>query len=148
MHNMFIIIIGIICVGMAVFIVCLSLTAAPPKDRTDLIIIIIMSTFFSIGGVIILLEFTIARVIISYKGIIAKTPWPGYPKRISWEEIVSVSFTGNDFVIMDRNNVKIKIDRTFNGLYYLSSCFRKYLIPQVYEQAERKMQEIEKYVIK
>lgn len=146
-HSLFYLLVGIVSIAIAGLMIWIALFEAPPTDENDHVYFILMILLFTIGGVAMILEWYIARVIISETGIVAQAPWPWYPKKVSWIDIerVSISIFFGSFIIISNKGNKIRISPTFYGIKYLVDCFKQYLDPKVYIKASRLMQNITEY---
>jgi len=146
-HGLPIGVLGIISVGTAVMIFWISLFESPPKDNTEVFILGILLAFFTIAGIALILEWLTARVVISSAGIIAKAPWPWYPKKLLWEEIdqIGFSYIFDSFTVKDGKHVTIRIAYFMYGIEYLSECFKQNLKPTTYHQVGGLMETIKRY---
>jgi hypothetical protein len=64
-----------------------------------------------------LFQWKFSSVLISSSGITAKSKWPGYPKKIGWDEITKVSRNPilESFVITG-NHKTVNISQHFKGI--------------------------------
>jgi len=78
--------------AISAFIMILPLITQPVK-LVVLLFLSIIALAFLIPGILIVFEGLKARVIITEQGILARAPWPWYPKTVPWKSIEKISFS-------------------------------------------------------
>jgi hypothetical protein len=78
--------------AISAFIMILPLITQPVK-LVGWLLESIIALAFLIPGILIVLEGLKARVIITEQGILARAPWPWYPKTVPWKSIEKISFS-------------------------------------------------------
>jgi len=147
-NGMFYLAFGILCFIISCFLIWVCLTQTPQKNLLETFLFIIVTIFFIIVGVALILEWKKAQVIISNSGIYAKAAWPWYPKSIEWEEVTNVSLSPlmNSYVITGKN-VTIRINYYMYGIDYLGDAFKKYLFFETYSEVSNFVETIKNYAL-
>ncbi len=130
--------IGIICLIVVILIIWGSFTIIPMDKPGDKIGFCFVVGFFTLGGIWSTLETFIAKVIISDEFILGIAPWPGYPRKIFWNDITMVSYNpfSNSFVLVTDKGRKVRISKYFNGIGYLARLFEKRLENKIDSKAQ------------
>jgi hypothetical protein len=115
-------VLGFLCLAIVFFLIIMALTVAP-VDWTDGVTVacaMILGGGFLIAGVLILIETFKARILISETEIIGQAPWPGYPKRILWQDVskVSVNLIMEWFVVRSKDGNRMAVSKYLKGIMY------------------------------
>ncbi|MFO8010818.1 MAG: tetratricopeptide repeat protein [Dehalococcoidia bacterium] len=129
---------GLAGILFAVGIFLISLASPPWKEIDQTISFIALVVFFSITGICCLLEAFKAKVLITDENILAKAPWPGYPRVIQWEEVTNITYSNGfcSLVIAGINGTKIRISPYTYGIKYLVDYIEQRFDSRMYEGAK------------
>lgn len=115
--------IGIACFCMALMMFLISLVASPWEELGESLVFSIIMAFFIVAGILVLMVTFISQAIVSEKDLSVKTPW--YFRKIKWEEIDKVTYSGasESFVITSINKTKVRVSPGYNGIMCLVDRF-------------------------
>jgi len=120
---------------------CLAVTAliAETSDPKDPYYFLALVGMFGGMGILLLLEASRNRVVISSFGIEHRTIW-GNSKQLAWRQITAVDYSSQSghFVLDSYSGVKIRVNTYLQGIPSFLQSMGDHLPPHMYREALRK----------
>jgi len=130
---------GFFAISAFIMIIPLITPHTQPFKLVGWLLFSIFALAILIPGILIVLEGLKAQVIITEKGILARAPWPWYPKTVPWKSIERISYSplSSSIVVDYKKHNTLRISPFFYGIAAFCQNLEKHLGPEKYEEADK-----------